>query len=158
MLTMFLRFPSSANAADQGERDKLYVAELRQFPQWALEAAFSKVRGAFAPSLPDLVALVNAEMAAVLTEQASVNRLLNADVYHVPSEAERARVEAEYRELVETMKLRADPMRPRGERPLTRDEAAQIVEGMKASPLVLPQMSDKLKELLGLQFPTQARA
>lgn len=147
---MFLRFPSSANAADQGERDKLYVAELRQFPQWALEGAFAKVRGAFAPSLPDLVALVHEEMTALHTEQSIINRLLNADVYHVPSEAERARVEAEYQELVEGMKLRADPMRPRGERHLTRAEADQIVEGMKAFPLKLPEMSDELKALLGM--------
>lgn len=156
VLTMFLRFPSSANAADQAERDKLYVAELRQFPQWALEGAFAKVRGAFAPSLPDLVALVQEQMAAVHTEQANINRLLNADVYHVPSDEERARVEAEYQELAKVMRLGNDDMRPRGERHLTRAEAEQIVDGMKASPLVLPPMSDELKAIVGI--PTQARA
>lgn len=156
VLTMFLRFPSSANAPDQGERDKMYVAELRLFPQWALEAALGKVRGAFAPSLPDLVALVQGELAATYAEQSSINRLLTADVYHVPTEEEKARVEAEYQELVASMKLRAEDPRPRKHRQLTRDEAEQIVEGMKAFPLKLPPVSDELKALLDI--PTQARA
>lgn len=150
VLTMFLRFPSSANAPDQGERDKMYVAELRQFPQWALEAAFAKVRGAFAPSLPDLVSLVQAEMADVYAEQTKIAQVLSADTYHVPDEAEKARVEVAYQDLVEKLELNSDDMRPRKTRPLTRPEALQIVDAMEAHPITLPPMSDGLKKMMGL--------
>ena len=150
VLTMFLRFPSSANAADQADRDKLYVAELRQFPQWALEAAFAKVRGAFAPSLPDLVSLVQAEMADVYAEQNKISQIMNADTYHVPSDAEKARVEVAYQDLVEKLELNSDDMRPRKSRQLTRPEALQIVDALQSHPVTLPPMSDALKKLMGL--------
>lgn len=149
VLAMFLRFPSSANAADHGERDRLYVAELRQFPQWALEAALGKVRGAFAPSLPDLVAAVTDELGGVNAELASLNRVLCADVYHVPDDAEKARVEAAYRDLLEKLEWSAPAdLRPRKDRQLTRQEALQIVDEMKIEPITLPPMSDELRGLV----------
>ena len=53
-------------------------------------------------------------------EQANINRLLNADVYHVPSDEERARVEAGVPGACEGHAAANDDMRPRGERHPTR--------------------------------------
>ena len=151
VIAMFLRFPSAANAADQEARDRLYVTELRQFPQWALESVMTRVKGSFAPSLPDLVASVRSEMAAVHAEISSVSRILGADTYHVPDEAERSRVEAAYRDLLEKLEWNAPhDLRPSKDRPLTRQEAIQAAEDMRSEPVTLPPMSDRLRARLGL--------
>jgi len=150
VIALFLRFPSAANAADQEARDRLYVTELRQFPQWALEAVMARVKGSFAPSLPDLVALVRNELATVHAEISSLSRVLSADTYHVPDEAERARVEAAYRDLLEKLEWGADDMRPAMERLPTRQEAIQAAEDMRSEPVRLPPLSDRLRARLGL--------
>lgn len=150
VLALFLRFPSAANAADQEARDRLYVSELRQFPQWALEAVMTRVKGSFAPSLPDLVALVRGELVAVHAEISSLSRVLSADTYHVPDEAERERVEAAYRDLLEKLEWNMDDMRPAKKRLPTRQEAILAVENMRAEPMTLPPLSDRLRAHLGL--------
>ena len=150
VIGMFEMFPSAASCANPSERDELFVAGLAEFPQWAIEKGISRLKGAFAPSLPDLVALVRAEMAAVHTEISSLSRVLSADVYHVPDDAERARVEAAYRDLLEKLEWGADDMRPAMERLPTRQEAIQAAEDMRSEPVTLPPLSDRLRARLGL--------
>lgn len=151
VIGMFEMFPSAASCTNPSERDELFVAGLSAFPQWAIEAAISRLKGSFAPSLPVLQDMVCGELAAVHAEISSVSRILGADTYHVPDEAERSRVEAAYRDLLEKLEWNAPhDLRPAKDRSLTRQEAIQAAEDMRSEPVTLPPLSDRLRARLGL--------
>lgn len=151
VIGMFEMFPSAASCANPSERDELFVAGLSAFPQWAIEAAISRLKGSFAPSLPVLQDMVRAELAHVHAELSSVSRILGADTYHVPDEVERARVETAYRDLLDKLEWNApQDLRPAKDRPLTRQEAIQAAEALRSEPVTLPPLSDRMRARLGL--------
>ena len=147
LAAMFLRFPASANAPDQDARIAAYTSDLSQFPGWAIRTAINGVSGTFAPSSAELVNLARKAIQHVTMEQADIARVLNAETYRTETAEERERVERGFQETVAILKRvnSYDAGKP-GE--LTDEDCKRIAEDMKANPVVLPQMSDRLKSLV----------
>ena len=146
-----LRFPSSANAPDMAARITVYVSDLSEFPMWAITKAIeAHSRAQFAPSSALLVDAARSAKADVVDEGLKIDRLLRAEVRAEQSPADRAMVERGYRDLVD--KLRENEpfdmhAKPQG-RPLTRQEAEQAVDAMKAAPVDLPPLSEAARAVL----------
>lgn len=106
---MFLRFPASANSPDQAGRVAAYASDLRAQPPWAIQAAIAGMTGQFAPSSADLLAACRRETMEARNEIAAIDRVLNADVYRVETEAERERVSTGFRRLTESIGWHDEP-------------------------------------------------
>jgi len=104
ILRMFLGFPSAANL-DAAGTAAAYASALARYPSWAIGAACgAAVRGelgnpSFAPSVAELAKFAQAKIAAAEDEARMINRILTADVFHEPDEAEQARVAEKFRAL-----------------------------------------------------------
>ncbi len=146
---MFLRFPASANAPDMAARIAVYVHDLQQFPIWAVDQALSRLTGQFAPSAVDLVESVLALVQPVINERAQITKILTADVAAEPTKQDRAMVEQGFKDLIDGLRPN-DPLDTRKGRPPTRAEALRAVDDMRAEPVALPAMSDRLRASLGL--------
>lgn len=96
---MLLRFPPTGQAGDLEGRITAFVVDLQEFPLWAIERAVAGLRGQYAPANNLLVEAVRQVLVPTLDEASKVQRLLTADVYHVPDEAERKRISAGFREM-----------------------------------------------------------
>lgn len=96
---MLLRFPQAGAPGETEGRVAAYVADLQEFPLWAVERAAAGVKGQWSPASNVLVDAVRAVLAPTMDEAAKVSRLLTADVYHVPTDDERRRVEARFRKM-----------------------------------------------------------
>ena len=95
---MLLRFPQGTHGETEG-RVAAYVADLQSFPLWAIEKAIAGVRGQWAPASNVLVEAVRVAMSPTTDEMSKLHRLLTAEVYHVPDEAERKRIDARMRQM-----------------------------------------------------------
>lgn len=146
---MFLRFPASANAPDMAARIAVYVHDLQQFPIWAIERALGSLTGQFAPSAVDLVENVRALVQPVINERAQITKILTADVAADPTKQDRAMVEQGFKDLIDGLRLN-DPLDTRKGRPPTRAEALRAVDDMRAEPVTLPAMSERLRASLGM--------
>lgn len=138
-----------------------YAADLAHFPLWAIDAGCMAVIGgktdgskAFAPSSLELRDACAKAIEPVRQEIAEIGSVLDAEVYHEPTVAEREKIHAEFRKLVEDLKLNVDP-RDKAQkgafRVLTRDEAQAALDRAAAAKRPLPQMSSELREKMGLE-------
>jgi hypothetical protein len=107
---MFLRFPSSAKSVTE-ETIRAYAFDVAKFPLWAVEAAIQRVIADpspkdFAPSSPVLQGECRFVMRPFAEELAQISIVLDADVYHEPSDDERARIKAGFDKLIADLRLR----------------------------------------------------
>lgn len=119
----FLRWPNVAKG-DTDARRETYVRELAAFPMWAIVEGMKSLGGDFLPASPVVAAACQERVTAARGEAIRINRLLSAQTYHVPSQAERdasiERVKALVREFHRDCAL----------------EAPAFMPGRKAHPLV----------------------
>jgi hypothetical protein len=149
---LFLRFPASGQADDA--QVAAYVADLVMLPLWAIDKGILRAiakGGQYAPSSPILRQLCEDELAPIRAEAAAIKAVLEAQVYHEPTETEREEINRRFQELLGNLKLNAplDPMRPKEQRPPTRKEAEEWLEREKATPRC-PDPSPALRAILGL--------
>ena len=148
---MFLRFPASANAPDQDARIAAYVADLVSFPMWAIEIAIAGARNTFAPSSGELVDAARKAMQHVTDEQASISKVLQAEVIPPEDHEERARVEAGFRDMLERMHDQGHVDAFGKPSRLTKSDYIRMVEDMERNPVDLPPMSDELRGIVAEQ-------
>lgn len=85
MAGMFIRFPGSMSQ-DAEARMAAYVADMAQFPLWAvLEAIRTAAKGRFAPSAYELTAAASNATRTYRTELSRITKLLDAPVCARPT-------------------------------------------------------------------------
>lgn len=157
---LFMRFPSTRLPDGTAETTMAaYAADLASFPMWAIEEAclvFIKGQGegskAFAPSSAELRIMCERAMWPVRHELNDITNVLNAEVYSEPTPEVRAKILAEFRELVDELKLNVDPRdkSPAKSRPLTKDEAQAALDRIDATQ-PLPKLSEATLGKLGIR-------
>ena len=111
---MFMGFPTLKMGPDDAKKTAaVYVSQLREFPAWAVKEGCQrimqdKISGRsrdFAPSVATLVGAVRDLVINLQAENARLAALLDADVYHAPTESERAAIKAKFDELLADLRL-----------------------------------------------------
>jgi hypothetical protein len=101
---MFLLFPSVRMAIDQTKAvTAAYVGHLKDLPLWAIEVGCKSAvaKGlAFPPSAPELRASAEQALQPVRDEEASIRKVLDAEIYHSAPKAERERIKAGFQTLL----------------------------------------------------------
>lgn len=163
---LFARFPSSkVNDANIEATIAIYAGDLAVFPMWAIDAAcISVITGqegsaTFLPSSIELRKACQRAMYSVHDELSDLERVLDADVYHEPTPEERAKTLADFRVLVDELKLNVDPRdkAPAKWRPPTKDEAQAALDRVDPT-RPLPKLSEKALATLGIRPPAQDAA
>ena len=150
VVKLFSRYPSARGGMDAEVITAAYVTDLQPYPLWAIDAAcIAFLRGkcsgsAFPPSAPELVAECRAQVVALKSERHRIERILSAEIYHEPTEAERAKVRSELDALMSELRLSDDLRNPRRvpvmEAAKSPDEAlADLAQRMSASPVTLSE-------------------
>lgn len=113
----------AAKLARQG-----FIMVLGRYPVWAVtETAMRFLDGragnkVYAPTAAEMAEVCRALISEPLAERARINAILDAEVYHLPTEAERAEVARRHEEFVREAAKAADPRRMRvGEEPAGTD-------------------------------------
>ena len=111
--------PEAMKLARQG-----FIMVLGRYPAWAVvETAMRFLDGragnkVYAPTAAEMAEVCRARISEPLAERARINAILDAEVYHLPTEAERAEVARRHEEFVREAAKAADPRRMRvGEEP-----------------------------------------
>lgn len=140
---MFLRFPS-ANNTDPDATTAAYATDLVSFPLWAIDRGILRVietwKSAFAPSSPELRAMVAAETKPFTEELRDLTAILDADVFHDPDETEKSRVLAGFAKLIADFKIN-EPFSKNRPRVSTKAEAETWLEANSGAPV--PVLSDE---------------
>lgn len=158
VVAMFYGFPNLKIPEDEAKRTAaVYVSQLREFPEWAIKKACEqilqdKVSGRspdFAPSIATLVGLCRGFVRDLQEERARLAAIIDADVYHAPSDDERAAVKAKFEALVADLKLRAPFTRSAPDTgPLDPVEVERrLIDERDARPA--PELSNELRGKLG---------
>lgn len=158
VLAMFLGFPSLRLAKDEADRmSALWVSQLRDFPAWTIKQACEnalqdRISGRSADFVPS-VAVIASECAKLVQptrdERGKLKALVDADVYHAPTDDERARVKAGFEKLIADLKLR-DPFTKSAVDTGPLDPGAvteKLLEERDARPA--PELSKALRGKLG---------
>lgn len=157
---LFMRFPSSRLPDDVAKATlSAYAQDLSGFPLWAIDRAFMAVISgqaggskAFVPSSLELRAACDKAMQPIRDEVADISKILDAETYREPTADEKARVAAQFRELVDELKLNVDPRdKAKGHRTLTKPEAQAALDRALADPQPAPAFSSSLRAKLGIQ-------
>lgn len=160
VVAMFYGFPNLKIPEDEAKRTAaVYVSQLREFPEWAVKKACEqilqdKVSGRspdFAPSIATLVGLCRGFVRDLQEERAKLAAIMQADVYHAPSDDERAAVKAKFEALVSDLKLRAPFMRSAPDTgPLDPVEVERrLIDERDARPM--PPLSPALAAFMGIR-------
>lgn len=135
-----------------------YVGLVDHQPVWAVEEACKAAAaraGAWPPSAGELAKAVDALVQAIRQEGAQIKRVLEAQVFHVETDEERAHVSAGFDQLREDLALHDEkfhkPGQPHEKYRLTKVDYERMVEEMEANPVVLPPMSDTLRSIVRRQ-------
>lgn len=158
---LFARYPS-ANNLDPAVTLAAYTADLSRFPIWAIDEAILTIlrhganNPAFPPSSTELVQACEQAMKPVIAERQSLKKLLNADVYHEPSDSERARVKAEFEKLRRELNLNQDfrtvlpdARNANCDQKIVRAQIEAELESLKAKPV--PKLSPEALATLGIR-------
>ena len=132
---LFLRFPSAR--ADAEATTAAYATDLMNYPLWAIDRGIMKAietwKSAFAPSSPELRAMVAAEAKPFTEELRDLTAILDAQVFHDLPADERARVSAQFAQLIADLGVHS-PLR-RKANVSTKAEAEAWLEAHKGEPL-----------------------
>lgn len=110
VVKLFARYPSAAKL-DAEMTITAYVTDLQPFPIWAIDGAcMAFLQGQFAgsafpPSCGELVAEARRAVLPYRIEGEKIRRVLTAEVYHEPTDAERAKVRAQMDALIADLRL-----------------------------------------------------
>jgi hypothetical protein len=155
---MFLRFPPAGQVSDTEGRIAAYVADLQPFPIWAIERAIAGLKGPWAPAANILVDAVRNVLIPTREERAKIRRLLTADVYHVPSAEERARIKAQFDELLAELHTHSEFDKPSARRssfapPQNSQKQASEWLTENAGSISAPPLSDKALGIFHNRWP-----
>lgn len=159
VLAMFLGFPTLRLSREEADRTSaLWVSQLRDFPSWAIKQACEnalqdRISGRSADFVPS-VAVIASQCAKLVQptrdERGKLKALVDADVYHAPTDDERARVKAGFEKLIADLKLR-DPLTRSAPDTGPLDPVAvteKLLEQRDSLPP--PELSNELRGKLGL--------
>lgn len=111
--------PEAVQLAKEG-----FILVLGQYPAWAVaEATMRFLSGkvgnkVYAPTAAEMAEVCRSLISEPLAERARINAILDAEVYHVAGEAERAEIAAMHAEFVAETTRRASAPRGRAPEPL----------------------------------------
>lgn len=134
----------------------LYVAQVQEFPQWAVQQGCQKIIQrpiAWPPSAGEMRAAVEKEARAAVDERETINSVLNADVEHLPEPGDRERMKAGFRDLVTEL-----GGVHRVSREHTKAEAAAWCEAEAANPRPAPKLSAAALRVCGIEPPDTSGA
>lgn len=150
---LFLRFPS-AGKADAEATTAAYATDLMGYPLWAIDRGIMKAieswKSAFAPSSPELRAMVADAVKPYSDELRDLTAILDAEVFHEPDDGERAKVAGQFAALIADLGIHAPIASTRFAS--AKDAAEAWLEANKAMPL--PQLSTAALERFGIDALT----
>ena len=151
---LFLGF----HGARQGQEETaaqlaLFASQLADLPIWAIQVGCGDIlrrNVAWPPSVGQVRAACVEACEKQRAELADIDAILNADVWHEPTDNERAKVNEGFQKLVQELKLNApyDTSRPKEHRPPTQQEALAWLEAQDPSK-PLPKLSDTARKAIG---------
>lgn len=152
-------FPSVRHDAEAAaQMVAAYTAHAEKFPLWAVREACAEIvaRGStWPPSAGEIIAAAQGRLTPYRREVLSIDRVLKAQVFHVETESEKARVSEGFDKLREDLALHDDrfhkPGEPHQKYRLTKVDYERMVEEMERNPVVLPPMSNALKKIVRQQ-------
>lgn len=161
---MFLGFPNLKISPDDAKKTAaLYVSQLRDFPAWAVKKACEnvlqdRVSGRspdFAPSVATIAGICRDHVRDLAEENGRLAAIIGADVYHVPSDDERARVKAGFEKLIAELRLNEPfaPNKPSDAYQQLDPDAARAAAESRLSELAAapaPALSPALRATMGL--------
>jgi hypothetical protein len=163
IVRLLVRYPSMNNT-DATAIVAAYTADLVKFPLWAIDEAILTIlryganNPAFPPSSTELVQACERAVKPVIAERAELQKLVNADVYHEPTEGERERVNAEFQKLKRELamdqdfkKVLPDARYPNCDQATVRAQIEADLETLRAKPL--PKLSPEALATLGIKPP-----
>lgn len=113
---MFFSFPSvKMDASTAKKTTAAYVAKLQYLPFWAIERGCCECEKRdcpFPPSAGELLSACERAVKSAWDESSDLRKILEAQVYHEPSEGERARIKAGFDKLLADIRLN-EPFKPR---------------------------------------------
>lgn len=151
---MFSAWPSARYDLETTARmASTYAATVSSLPQWAIDAgvlAIVKAGGSFAPSAGDFAAECGRQAAPAKKELDRLTRVLSAEVFHVPTDDEKARIVAGFAELQAQMSApTGDGRTPFKSEKQIKAEANAWLEKARENPAALPQLSDAALKAAG---------
>jgi len=127
----------------------LYVAQVQEFPQWAVSKGCEKIIQrpiAWPPSAGEMRAAVQNEARDVQDEHALITSVLNANIEQECAPGDREKMRQGFKEVI------AELGGIKGEkREHTKDEAAAWLENEKESQRPLPKLSSAALKLCGIE-------
>lgn len=149
-------YPSKATT-DTEKRGilKLYFSALAAYPEWALAETCRRFNtgaagnGDFAPTPAQMAKEAADVVKGAQAERVMISQVLDAEVYHLPDEAERARVAEGFERLVADCAAHSTVAKPRTDAPRSLNPEAvqqQFREAVEASPLVAANRQARAEE------------
>lgn len=156
---MFSAWPSARYDAESfRQMTAAYVAQVETYPLWIVDAAAKAMvarGGSFPPSAGDLAGECERQAMPIKRDIGRLDKVLGAQVFHVETESEKARVSEGFDKLREDLALHDDrfhkPGEPHQKYRLTKVDYERMVEEMERNPVVLPPMSNALKKIVRQQ-------
>jgi len=124
------------DSSDVEKVKRLYIAALQSFPEWAISEACRRFlegrvgNRTFAPTPPELAAECRSILVAVHEEAGKIDRILEAQVYRLPSPEQQRRIEEGFAKLRDELLSQANPEKRRDDAPVKQlaETSQRLVE------------------------------
>lgn len=147
---MFFSFPSvKMDAPTAKKTTAAYVAKLQHLPFWAIECGCCECEKRdcpFPPSAGELLSACERAVDPAWKEAADLRKILEAQIYHEPTEGERARIQAGFDKLLADLQWNKPFEGRRQRRPDARDpKPAEPVPDTEPLPMLSAEALEMLK-------------